>query len=336
MHFAFCQRRIKLTFQKGKIKNMLSNFIFSINAVAPVFLLMILGIAFMRFGVFDEIFVAKLNTFVFKVALPVLVFYDLCGEDFYRVWDTRFVLFCFIATALSIILCGAVSYLLRDRALQGEFIQSAYRSSAAIMGIALIQNIYGSSGMAPLMIVGSVPLYNVMAVVVLSFYKPQREPLNRKLILSACKGIVTNPIIWGVVLGLIWALLRLPLPQILNNTAENIGRLATPLGLLAMGAGFDLKKARESVSSAGLAAFIKLIGLGLIFIPIAVFMGFTGNKLAAILIMCCSSTTVSCYVMAKNMGHEGTLTSSTVMLTTLFLSFTLTGWLFVLKTLGLL
>lgn len=315
---------------------MLANLIFSLNATMPVFLLLVLGMLFMKFHIFDEAFVSKINTFVFKVALPVLVFYDLCKEDFYRVWDTRYVIFCFAATALSIALAAAVSCLLRDRSLQGEFIQASYRSSAAIMGIALIQNIYGNSGMAPLMIVGSVPLYNIMAVVVLSFFKPQRQSLDRKLFVSAGKGILTNPIIWGVFLGLGWALLRLPMPPVLDTTVENVGRLATPLGLLAMGAGFDLKKALASAKSAGLAAFIKLIGLGCIFIPAAAALGFSGEKLVAILIMCCSSTTVSSYVMAKNMGHDGTLTSSVVMLTTLFLSFTLTGWLFVLKTVGLL
>ena len=39
--------------------------------------------------------------------------------------------------------------------------------------------------------------------------------------------------------------------------------------------------------------------------------------------------------MAKNMGHEGTLTSSAVMLTTLLSAFTLTGWLFLLRSMGL-
>jgi len=48
-----------------------------------------------------------------------------------------------------------------------------------------------------------------------------------------------------------------------------------------------------------------------------------------------SATTVSSYVMAKNMGHEGVLTASTVMLTTMFSAFTLTGWLYILKTLGI-
>lgn len=245
-------------------------------------------------------------------------------------------LFCFIATALSIALTAAIAFLLPDKSTRGEFIQAAYRSSAAILGIALIQNLYGSSGMAPLMIIGSVPLYNIMAVVVLSFFQPAHGTLDKKRLASAGIGILKNPILWGVLLGLFWALLNLPMPQILDRTLENIGRLATPLGLLSMGAAFDIKKALKSAKSAGLAAFIKLIGLGLIFVPIAVFMGFTGNKLVSILIMCCSSTTVSSYIMAKNMDHEGTLTSSTIMLTTFFLAFTLTGWLFVLKTLGLL
>ncbi|MCI9476173.1 MAG: AEC family transporter [Emergencia sp.] len=314
----------------------MANLLFCLNATIPLFLLLVLGMVFTKFKIFDEVFVAKLNSFVFQIALPVLVFYDLCREDFYSLWDGRFVLFCFIATALSIALTAAIAFLLPDKSTRGEFIQAAYRSSAAILGIALIQNLYGSSGMAPLMIIGSVPLYNIMAVVVLSFFQPAHGTLDKKRLASAGIGILKNPILWGVLLGLFWALLNLPMPQILDRTLENIGRLATPLGLLSMGAAFDIKKALKSAKSAGLAAFIKLIGLGLIFVPIAVFMGFTGNKLVSILIMCCSSTTVSSYIMAKNMDHEGTLTSSTIMLTTFFLAFTLTGWLFVLKTLGLL
>ena len=64
-------------------------------------------------------------------------------------------------------------------------------------------------------------------------------------------------------------------------------------------------------------------------------MGFRREELVAILVMLGSATTVSCYVMAKNMGHEGVLSSSVVMLTTLLSAFTLTGWLYVLRSLGL-
>ena len=96
-----------------------------------------------------------------------------------------------------------------------------------------------------------------------------------------------------------------------------------------------MKQATEKMRPAALATFIKLVVLAAIFLPVAVHMGFTREKLVAILVMLGSATTVSCYIMAKNMGHEGTLTSSTVMLTTFFSAFTLTAWLYILKTLGL-
>ena len=313
----------------------MENLIFSFNATLPIFFTMLLGLFFCKIGLMDENFVKKMNQFVFTAALPALLFEDLSTVDFYRAWDTRFVLFCFFATLLSIGLTALLSFLLKDRSVQGEFVQASYRSSAAILGIAFIQNIYGDAGMAPLMIVGTVPLYNIMAVVVLSFMKPDRGKLDRRLLGKTLKGIVTNPILLGIAAGLAWSALRLPMPVILEKTVHNVAVLATPLGLMAMGGSLEFKKAQGQIRPAVAASLIKLVGLAALFLPIAVSMGFTQEKLVAILVMLGSATTVSCFVMAKNMGHEGTLTSSTVMLTTLGSAFTLTGWLFLLRTLGL-
>ncbi|MFQ7738237.1 MAG: AEC family transporter [Emergencia timonensis] len=253
---------------------MLENLIFCLNATIPVFLLMILGMIFMKFKLFDENFVKKMNAFVFKIALPVLVFKDLYQEDFYQVWDTKYVLYCFLTTAGSIVIVTAVSYILKDKSVQGEFIQVAYRSSAAILGITLVENIYGNAGMTPLMIIGSVPLYNILAVIVLAFFKPEREPLDKKLFLKTGKGIITNPIILGILAGLIWSLIQIPVPSIIDKTVENVARIATPLGLMAMGASFDIKKALSSIKTAGLSTFIKLAGLVCLFVPVAVALGF--------------------------------------------------------------
>lgn len=313
----------------------MENLIFSLNATLPIFFTMILGWFFRRAGLMDESFVNKMNKFVFQAALPVLVFQDLATVDFLEVWDIRFVAFCFLATLLSILGVAAFSYLWKDKSIQGEFIQASYRSSAAILGIAFIQNIYGDAGMAPLMIIATVPLYNIMAVVVLSVMKPERGAMNKKLMIDTCKGIITNPIILGIAAGVVWSLLKLPMPAILEKTVKNVAVLATPLGLMAMGASFEWKQATAKMKPAFTAALIKLVVLAAVFLPIAVRMGFREEKLIAILVMLGSATTVSCYVMARNMGHEGTLTSSTVMLTTLGSAFTLTGWLYLLKTLAL-
>lgn len=297
--------------------------------------MMLLGLLFRKIGWIDEVFASKMNKFVFLVPLPVLLFEDLAAVDFAEVWDMKFVLFCFGATLISIAIAAVVSFLWKDRSIQGEFIQASYRSSAALLGIAFIQNIYGDARMAPLMIIGSVPLYNVMAVVVLSFFQPERKKLDRQVWISTLKGIITNPIILGIIAGLLWSALRLPMPSILDKTVSSVGAVATPLGLMAMGATFDIRKAFGRAKPAAVASVMKLFIFAAVFLPVAVWLGFRREQLVAILIMLGSATTVSCYVMARNMGHEGVLTSSTVMLTTLFSAFTVTGWLYILRTLGM-
>lgn len=313
----------------------MENLIFSLNATIPVFLLMVLGFAFRKLNVIDETFASKMNKFVFTIALPVLVFEDLATVDFSQIWNLKFVVFCFVATVLSIALAAILSLIWKDKSIKGEFIQASYRSSAALLGIAFIQNIYGNSGMAPLMIIGSVPLYNIMAVVILSIFNPQHSKLDKGIIRSTVKGILTNPIIIGIGLGIVWSLLRIPMPHILGKTVSHIGNLATPMGLIAMGATFDFQKAFGKARPAIVAASIKLVGLATLFLPLAISLGFRQEELIAILVMLGSATTVSCFVMAKNMGHEGTLSSSVIMLTTLFSAFTLTGWIYLLRSFGL-
>lgn len=222
----------------------MENLIFSLNGTMPIFLMMVLGIFFRKAGILKENMIDGLNQFVFKVALPVLLFGDLSKQDFAEAWNGKFVLFCFAVTLLSIGLATLMSMALKDKSQRGEFIQGTYRSSAAILGIAFITNIYGNSGMAPLMIIGSVPLYNIMAVVVLSFTKPEQSGVSPALLKKTLKGIVTNPIILGIVFGGLWSVLHLPLPTILSKTVSNLGGMATPLGLMAMGASLDWNEAK--------------------------------------------------------------------------------------------
>lgn len=312
----------------------MENLIFSLNATLPIFLLMVLGSFLKKIQWIDDDFADKMNKFVFRVPLPLVLFKDLATVDFKEAWDTKFVLFCFGATVISIGISAGISCLWRDKSIKGEFIQSSYRSSAALLGIAFIQNIYGTAGMAPLMIIGSVPLYNVMAVLVLSL-PGSGQRLDKKVLKKTFKGILTNPIILGIAAGLIWSALKIPVPYIMERTVGNVAATATPLGLIAMGASFDIRKAFAKIKPSVTAAFIKLIGFCALFLPAAVHMGFRREELVAILVMLGSATTVTSFVMAKNMGHDGVLSSGVVMLTTLFSAFTLTGWLYVLRSLGL-
>lgn len=290
---------------------------------------------FRKLGWMDEVFAAKMNKFVFLVPLPVLLFEQLATVDFSEVWDIKFILFCFVVTAISITISTLISLLWKDRSIKGEFIQATYRSSAALLGIAFIQNIYGTAGMAPLMIIGSVPLYNIMAVVVLSVFKPGNNSFDKALVKKTLKGIATNPIIIGIVAGFVWSALKLPMPSILHKTVSSIGATATPMGLMSMGATFEMKKATSKMKPTLVAVFMKLVGFCVVFLPMAALLGFRNEEMIAILVMLGSATTVSSFVMARNMGHEGTLSSGVIMMTTLLSAFTLTMWLDVLRSFGL-
>ena len=310
--------------------------IFSLNATVPVFLVMIVGYLAKQIKMVDDHFVKVLNTVNFKITLPALVFRDIATSNFYQVWDMKYVVFCFLATLCSILLIGlGCKFFYRDKSQSGELIQAAYRSSAAVLGIAFIQNIYGTSGMAPLMIIGTVPLYNVAAVVLLTFTSPDREKDAGAAIKKSVIGVLTNPIILGIFLGMVVSVLQISMPPILSKTVNNFAVVASPLALFGLGAGFEGRKALKEMKPTMVASLIKLVILPAIFLPIAIYLGFTTEKLVAVLIMLGAPTTASCYVMARSMGHKGVLTSSMVVATTFLCSITLTAWLYLLRVMGL-
>ncbi|MBQ3975103.1 MAG: AEC family transporter, partial [Lachnospiraceae bacterium] len=236
----------------------MENLIFSLNATLPVFILMVLGYLFYRIRLIDDRAAAWTNRFVFKAALPVLLFKDLATQDFAGTWDSSFVFFCFAATALSIGIITLLSFLiLKDRGKRGEFIQASYRSSAAILGIAFIYNIYGdrATGMGPLMVIGSVPLYNIFAVLILTLTAEESAPDKSgsgtgDLIKKALIGIIKNPLLIGVFAGLAWSLLGLPMSGVPDKVTDSLASLATPLGLMSMGASFRPGKALEDLRPA--------------------------------------------------------------------------------------
>lgn len=311
------------------------NLLFSLNASMPIVLLMIFGYICRKVDLLDDHTTSKLNKFTFKAALPALLFKDLSTADFRAVWDGEMVGFCVIVTILSVAIAVVYSLFHKDKAERGEIIQASYRSSAAVLGIAFVNNIYGESLMAALMIVGTVPIYNIIAVAVLAATSPDKKGESKKMLfLDTLKGVVTNPIIIGIAVGILWSLIKIPQPAIMSKTVGYMANMATPLSLITLGASFKVEEAKSKVGVTVGICFIKLILFCGIFLPIAINMGFRGEKLVAVLVMLGSATTGSCFVMVKNFGHKGTITAFAVMLTTICSAFTLTLWLFLLRSKG--
>ena len=312
---------------------MLENLIFSLNSTMPLFLLMLLGYILYRTRFLGDNFISTANKFVYNVTLPVMLFYELATADIRKDFDLGYVGFCAGVTVVSILaIWGLSRWLFRDKSIVGEFVQGCYRSSAAILGGAFIASIYGSSTMGGLMILGSVPLYNIFAVLILTLESPEKspEPLA-KMLRRSIGSILRNPTLIAIVLGLLASLVRLPIPTIVAKTMSSLGGVTTPLALLIIGAGFKGRSALGKLGPTALATAVKLLILPAIFLPAAIWFGFTDQKLVALLVMLGSITTPSAYVMAKQLGHEGTLTASVCAATTLFSALTLTLWLFLAR-----
>ncbi len=315
----------------------MENFVFSVNVTLPIFLVMVIGYILRQIGMLNDNFVTVANKFNFKVILPFMLFRDISSVDIRAVFDLKYCLFCALAsTACFWLIWGGTKLFLKDKSMRGAFVQASFRSSAAVMGLAFIENIYGTSAMGPLMIVSAVPLYNIFSVIVLTFEGAHSAEENRaEKIKEACVNIAKNPIILGILAGLLVGLLGIDFPVIIDKAVNSVAQMATPLALITIGAGFEGRKALAKIRPTIAAALIKLVVQPLIFVPIAAWMGFSGEKMIAILIMLASPTTPSCYIMAKNMDNDGALTASVIVTTTLLAAFTLTGWIFILKTVGL-
>lgn len=313
----------------------MQNFLFSLNVTLPIFIIIVVGGFLKHIGLLTEGFTTVADKFVFKVALPVQLFQDIAAMDIRADFSGKFVVFCMIATTCMFAatwILGAV--FLKDKSMVGAFAQAAARGSAAILGIAFVENIYGDSGMTPMMIVAAVPLFNIYSVIILTVTSSEGE-FNGALVKKLLVGVVTNPIILGIAAGMVWSLLRLPMPVFLSKSVHYIASTATPLALLVLGATFKGREALQKIGPTIAAAFLKLVAIPAAIFPFAIHMGFRGSELVAIMIMLASPTTVTCYIMAKNMGGDDTLSASVVMTATLLSSVTLTLWVFVMKTFGL-
>ena len=319
----------------------MDNFIFSLNVTIPIFLVILLGYILRKIGLINENFVSTANKYVFKCALPVMLFQDIAFTDTLRSAKGSFVLFCALVTIAMFLLVWLCSYIfLKDKSLVGAFAQAGARGSAAILGVAFVENISGSAGMAPLMIVSAVPFFNILSVIILTFSADLNKSAGEKkshgaVIKKSLFNIVTNPIIIGILLGIPFALLNVKFPAIATRTMDYVARTATPVALIAIGGGLDKQEATRRVKPAIWASLIKLVILPAVFLPLAVLFHFASSEMVAILIMLASPTTVSCYIMAVNMENDGPLTSNVILLTTIFSSVTLTGWIFILRSLNL-
>jgi len=177
---------------------MYENFIFSLGSALPIFLVMFMGYIIKRRNIVDESFISQANTMVFNLALPIKLFSDVSKTSFQESFDWGFILFILIGTVLSVLIAAVFAkFSVKDPAQKAAFIQGSFRGNFLYVGYSLMENVMGSVGTkAPIAIAFIVPLYNILAVMIFSYYgAEEKSEVNLK---SVGLKIIKNPLIIAI------------------------------------------------------------------------------------------------------------------------------------------
>lgn len=318
---------------------MLDNLIYSVNAILPIFLLVVVGALLNKMGKLSEQFIDTADWLVFKIALPLVLFLEVASCSLSDNFDVKLAVFLLVSVTASFALVSVLSvWLIKDPSKRGSFIQGVCRSNFAILGVPLAVNIFGESGgqaiafATPIVI----PMFNAYSVIVLSVFSgSEKHKIDKKAILGILKNIATNPLIHGIVLGLPFMLLDIDLPIAVNKTLTYLSNLATPLAMISLGAGFKLESLRGRAGCAVAGALGKTVVLTAVAVVAAILVGLRGPSLGVVLICFGAPTAVSSYIMAKKMDNDHELAAQILLLSTMVCVLTIFLGIFILKSLGL-
>ena len=319
---------------------MLQNFIYSVNVILPIFILVSLGVILKRLRVIPENFSDAVDKLIFKLGLPAMLFMEVAGSDVSEDLNIRLAVFAAVTVplmfaAVTVLICLCV----KDNGKRGAMIQGICRSNFAILGLPLIDNMFGSAGVreAALIMPITIVLYNTLSVVVLTVFAPKEKQMPMAQTLRKIgKNIVTNPLIIGVVVALPFMFWQIELPLVADKTLTYLKNLVTPIALISLGSTVKLKSFEGRVRCALLSACGRTLFVPAVMVTIAALVGFRSSALGTILILFGAPTAVSSYIMAKNMNSDHELAGQILLLTTLMCLFTIFIFIFILKSFALL
>ncbi len=314
---------------------MLDNLIFSISTTLPIFSVMIIGYILKRKSIIDDNFIKKANMIVFNFALPIKLFNDVYKSNINEYFDLKFIIFTVSGVTFTVLLAWLLgTYLLKDKFQLGAFIHGSFRGNFVYIGLSLMENITGSIGLkTPLVIAFIIPLYNILAVIILSITNIyEKEKINIKDILIK---IIKNPLIIAIVLGIILSQIDLLIPVVVVRTMGYFEAMATPLALIGIGGSFSFVKSTEAFKTSLLASALKLIVFPLLMVGIAFAIGFNNEDIVLTYVLFGVPAATVSYVMTAAMNGDKDLSSNIILTTTVLSNITMTLFVFAFKTLGI-
>lgn len=334
---------------------MMDALMFALNAILPIILLFVFGYILKHFKFFDITFFNQLNKYIFRIALPALLFYKI-----YAINDLGDIPWDLIAFALISILVVfmlafiSVSVFVKDDRQKGVILQASFRSNFALIGIPLADALGGpeTGQFIAVLFAFAIPLTNTLAVISLSVF--QKDELGKINITYMIKNILTNPLIIAVVLGIITLAVRSIIPvnqgiivfsierdvSIIFKPLSWVANTATPLALIALGGQFELSLVKPLFKAIIHGTLWRIVIVPTLVLSTAYVLRNVYpslmDALPALIALFCAPVAVSSVIMAHEMNGDDQLAGQLVIWTSIGSVFTLFMIVIVFRSLGML
>ncbi len=314
------------------MQNKMNIFIVCLEAVLPIFILLLIGYFTRRIGLMTERDVRRFNTVSFKTFMPVMLFESIYSSDLESAVNGPLILYSVAAVLAMLGLCfGFVMLVEKDSAKRGVMIQGLYRSNFALVGIpvadALMQG--GDISVVAVQLAVIVPIFNVAAVLILEGFDGKKPDIKHVLL-----DVAKNPLIIASALGILFLALDIKLPSVIHTVVEDMAGVAGPLALFTLGAFFRFGTLGKYKREIAIVTVGRLIVIPAIFLTIGYWLGFRGADFAGLMALFASCSAVASFIMAEQMGGNSELAGDIVVATSFLCSFTLYLWAVLFKSLG--
>ena len=335
--------------------------LFALNAVLPILLLITLGYFLRKIKFYDGSFLKTANKFVFRVALPVLLFYSIYNASGLENINWHFILYATICVFV-IFLLGMITVFIfiKDDNQKGVILQGVFRSNLTIIGIPLADALGGIEAVAVVGLISAVvvPLFNILSVIALTMYKKDHNgnKIHPKKVLC---NIITNPLIIAVFLGIIALVIRqfIPVDEVTGEKVFSLksnfeylyffikwlGQTASPLALIVLGGQFEFSVIRPLAKQIFIGTFWRVVLAPVIALTGAVILSehttyfhFTITEYPALIALFGSPVAISSAIMAQELGNDERLAGQLVVWSSTFSILTVFIIVVIFKTMGLL
>ena len=289
-----------------------------ISALLPVFLLIVLGFVLKRSLMRLDTQWHGLERLTYYVLFPTLLIQTLVQADLSSVPVAGVGGALLLAALVMSLLCLALRPLFSRWNIDGPAFTSIFQGATrwqTFIGLAVANNLYGDDGvaLASVAMVALIPVLNIINVSVLASYaRPQRLAWPELLL-----AIAQNPLIWACVVGLALNVSQLPIPQVVHDFADALGRSSLAIGLLVVGAGLRVSELIRPGFAASLAVFLKLVAMPALAIGFALLFGLSGINLAVVAVTASVPAASNAYILAKQLGGDAPLIAQILTLQTM-------------------